>query len=72
MQVLSLNSGRNPLFFRYTLTRIITAIPLDRQETMEYQIYIVEYQCGSIDISQSQAHAAEQKPKNAIYPTDHL
>lgn len=31
-----------------------------------YQIYIVEYQCGSIDINQSQAQAAEQKPKNTM------
>ena len=45
---------------------IMTAIEVDKQLTIEYQIYSVEYQCGSIDINQSQAQAAEQNPKNTI------
>jgi len=45
---------------------MIAAIAEDNVLTIAYQIYIVEYQCGSIDINQSQAQAAEANPKKAI------
>ena len=45
---------------------MITAIEEAKALTIAYQMYIVEYQWGSIDINQSHAHAAEQNPKKAI------